>query len=163
MYYTNINNDEVQRFHDTVKITAGYTELSDYSNLFDTSKDNRLIPLFHKDRITGNEDLRIINNDVVIYMDSSDLDSVYFSSENLKPQWDCIHEIVTVNDKYYLKLHFYDKTSLFNLNNLVFHITQSTTDLDSDYSTNMYGECIIPLTSNTGTFTITSNNESKVI
>lgn len=160
MYYNNINNTEVQQFHNTVKLTAGYNELEDYTNLFDTSKDNRLIPLFHRDTVSGNENLRIINNDVVIYMDDEDLESVYFSSENVKPSWGLLHEIITVNDKPYLKLHFYDKTSLFNLNNFTFHITQTDDGINEDYTTNLYGECIIKLTTDTGSFTVTSNNAS---
>lgn len=160
MYYTNINNTEVQQFHKTTNVTTTYNEISSYTNLFD-SKDNRKAILFYTDKISGNSNLRILDDKLIIYFNNNDLASVYFSSDNENVEFDLLHEIVTVDNKYYLKLHFYDKDTLFNLAHYKFNITQSSDGISGDYETDIYGNCIIPLTTTTGTFTVTSNNTTR--
>ena len=160
MYYTNINNTEVQQFHKTTKVTTTYNEISSYTNLFN-SKDNRKAILFYTDKISGNSNLRILDDKLIIYFNNTDLGSVYFSSDNENVEFDLLHEITTVDNKYYLKLHFYDKDTLFNLAHYKFNITQSNDGINGDYETDIYGNSIIPLTTTTGTFTVTSNNTTK--
>ena len=160
MYYTNINNTEVQQFHKTTNVTTTYNEISSYTNLFN-SKDNRKAILFYTDKISGNSNLRILDDKLIIYFNNNDLASVYFSSDNENVEFDLLHEIVTVDNKYYLKLHFYDKDTLFNLAHYKFNITQSNDGISGDYETDIYGNCIIPLTTTTGTFTVTSNNTTR--
>ena len=160
MYYTNINNTEVQQFHKTTNVTTTYNEISSYTNLFD-SKDNRKAILFYTDKISGNNNLRILDDKLIIYFNNNDLASVYFSSDNENVEFDLLHEIVTVDNKYYLKLHFYDKDTLFNLAHYKFNITQSDDGISGDYETDIYGNCILPLTTTTGTFTVTSNNTTR--
>ena len=160
MYYTNINNTEVQQFHKTTNVTTTYNEISSYTNLFN-SKDNRKAILFYTDKISGNSNLRILDDKLIIYFNNNDLASVYFSSDNENVEFDLLHEIVTVDNKYYLKLHFYDKDTLFNLAHYKFNITQSNDGINGDYETDIYGNCIIPLTTTTGTFTVTSNNTTR--
>lgn len=161
MYYTNINNTEVQQFHKTTKVTATYNELANYTKLFDSTKSNRKAILFYTDKINGNSNLRILDDKLIIYFSNDDLSSIYFSSEKENVEFDVLHEISTVNNKYYLKLHFYDKDTLFNLAHFKFNITQSNDGISGDYETDIYGNCILPLTSNTGTFTVTSNNTTR--
>ena len=158
MYYSDINNEELQQFHNTVKITADYEELENYNNIFDTSQENKLIPLFYADKITGNSNLRILENKLVIYMDNDDLDSVYFSSEDQSKDFNILHEFETVNNKDYLKLHFFNKLSLFGLVNYSFNLSYD--NVSEDYTTDEYGNAIIPVDTTSGTFTITSNNHT---
>lgn len=165
MYYKSIADDEVKLFHKTVKLTAGYTELNSLNGgaLFNKNKDNTLIPKFYSDKVTGNDNVKILEDLAVLYMDDEDLDSLYFSSTDPNIEFSLLHEIQTVNNKKYLKLHFYDKTSLFNLNNFSFNITNTSIGLNEDTATDKYGNYIIEITGTAGTFTITSNTTKQTI
>ena len=168
MYFTNITENEVKQFHDTIKITASYHELNNLNAgaLFDKTHDMKLVPKFYFDKIKGDSDKLTILDDLLVlyvtYMEDTveltDLDKVYFSSEDQRKSFGVLHEVVTVNGKYYLKLHFYDNITLFNLSNFNFNITQSNNGIHQDYTTDIYGNCIIPLQSDEGIFTVTSNN-----
>ena len=164
MYYSNITDNELTQFKQTVKLTASYNELYYLSlNLFDTTQVNKLIPLIYSDTITGySEKLTIIDDFIVLYMNETvdDLDKLYFSSADENREFGVLHEIVTVNDKFFLKLHFFDKVSLFNLSEFSFHISQSDGGINQDFVTDIYGNCIIQLLSNSGVFTVTSNNKN---
>ena len=164
MYFSDITNKQLQYFHKKTKLGASYSELHDMdTDLFDTSQSNKCIPLFYFDTISGNENVIILDNLIVLYSQSNDLNSVYFNSEGDAILFGVTHEIVTVNSKYYLKLHFYDAISLSDLNNFRFNIMQSSNGINRNYATDKYGNCIIPLTSNTGTFTVISNDTNQTI
>ena len=167
MYFSNITDNELVQFKQMVGLTASYNELYALgSNLFDVSQRNKLIPLFYSDTIDGySEKLTIVDDLLVLYMDETvegvtvnDLDKLYFSSADENREFDVLHEIVTVNGKFFLKLHFFDNVSLFNLSDFRFHISQSDDGVNQDFVTDNYGNCIVPLVSNFGVFTVTSNN-----
>lgn len=174
MYFGYINDDELLEFHNTVRLTASYSELNSLKSgaLFDKSEAMKLLPLFYSDEIIGySERLTIIDDLIVLYRDYSndaqvsvnDLDKLYFSSEDINREFDVLHETVLVNGKFYLKLHFYDKVSLFSLSAFSFNITQSDDGIKGDYSTDIFGNSIIPLTNSTGRFTVIGNELKQVI
>lgn len=164
MYYGTIIDDEVKAFHKDVKLTASYTELNGLASgaLFDKTKTNKLIPKFYSDHITGNDNVTIIEDLLVIYMSNGDLDSLYFSSEEEHIEFGLLHEIQTVNNKKYLKLHLYNSTSLFNLNNFSFNITNTTIGLNENAVTDKYGNYIIEITGTSGTFTVIGSNGQTI-
>lgn len=167
MYFSNIADSELKQFHRTVRLTASYSELNNLDeDLFDKTQPNKLIPLFYTDTINGDSDyLTVLDNLVVLYVNYTDndelindLDKIYFDSVDESREFDLLHEIVTVNGKSYLKLHFFDNVSLFNLSNFTFHISQTNDGINQNNKTDMYGNCIIPLKHETGIFTVISNN-----
>ena len=165
MYDTNITNPEVKIFHDLVNITAGYEELNNLASgaLFDKTKNNKIIPKFYSEEITGNESLRIIENKLVIYTDTDDLDSLYFIGEKSNINFDVFHESVTLNNKTFLTLHFYDETSLFSLAGFNFNVKQSGDNgVNVDVVSDDYGNVNIPLKTGTGTFTVTCTENGQV-
>ena len=148
MYYSNINNPEVKAFHEKIKLTAGYTELKALdTDLFDESNPNKCIPLFYSDKITGNENIRILDNKLILYTNDDDLDSVYFTGKLENITFDVKSRIVQPSN-YVLMLHFYDSVSLFSLAGFHFHIKQNSSwsnTINVDVVTDDYGNINIPL------------------
>ena len=157
MYYTNIADDEVKIFHKKSKVNASYSELLSISPNF-ISKKNKIIPMFYFDTIKGNGDIRILEDKCILYFDNEDLNSIYFKSAKENIIVDCSHEIVLLNDNVFLKLHFYDKDSLFGLSDLKFYFEQIG-EFNGDYVTDMYGNAIIKLNSRYGDFIVKTNNQ----
>ena len=164
MYYGSIVDEQVKIFHRDVKLNASYSELNGLASgaLFDKTKANKLIPKFYSDKITGNDNVTILEDLLVIYMANGDLDSLYFSSEEENITFGLLHEIQTIISRKFLKLHLYDSTSLFNLNNFAFNISNTTIGLNEDATTDKYGNYIIEITGTSGTFTVIGNNGQTV-
>ena len=160
MYYKNIASDELKVFHRKVRLTALYKELS--SNLFITST-NKLVPKFYCDEITGNENVRIIDNQAVIYTDYNGLNSLYFSSSKENFTVDVHYDIVELDyqtfSQKYLRLHFYDATSFFGVKNFTFHLYNETMDIDEDCTADEYGNIVLVLDNPVGEFVITGNGQ----
>ena len=155
MYYSNISDNEVKQFHERIKLTAGYTELKGIdTDLFDETNPNKCIPMFYSDAITGNENIRIIDNKIILYTDNTDLGSVYFKGKLVNITFDVFGRKVDLNGQF-LELHFYDEVTLFSLAGFNFHITQSGSNgVIVDVVSDDYGNVNIPLKSSGGTFTI---------
>ena len=164
MYYSNINDNEVRAFHGKIKLTAGYPELNDLdTDLFDESNPNKCIPLFYSDKITGNENIRILDNKLILYTDDDDLDSVYFTGKLENITFDVLSEIITLNGLF-LELHFYDEVSLFSLAGFNFNIKQSGSNgVIVDVVSDDYGNVNIPLKSSSGNFTITCKETGQEV
>lgn len=156
MYYTNIANEELKAYHNTEKVTANYTELNDLENgaLFDKSKQNTLIPKFYSDEITGSDNVKIMDNKAVLYINDSALSDVYFSSVENDVKFGVYYEFASNNYNSFLMLHFYNNDSLFNLNDFEFTIENNSIDLNEKMVTDKYGNCFIQISENTGVFTI---------
>ena len=72
MYYSDITNEELQKFHRKTKLTASYSELNELnSKLFNKDTPNKCFPMFYTDKITGNEIFEELFNDeeIEIYRD----------------------------------------------------------------------------------------------
>ena len=171
MYYSNINDNEVRAFHEKIKLTASYTELKALdTDLFDESNPNKCIPMFYYDEITGNENVRILDNKLILYTDDDDLDSVYFTGKLENLTFDVTSRRVG-SPFNYLILHFYDTISLFSLAGFHFHIKQNSTQhtygINLDVVSDDYGNINIPLKAYHGTDTFTiickETGQEKVI
>ena len=165
MYYSNISDDEVKAFHNTIKITAGYTELKTLdTDLFDETTPNKCIPLFYSDKITGNENIRILDNKLILYTDDDDLDSVYFKGKLENLNFNIRGSIRTLLSKSFLVLHFYDPVTLFSLAGFHFHIKQNSTNgVNVDVVSDNYGNIKIPLRNTTYDFNIVCKETGKEV
>lgn len=173
MYFTDIANKKALKFNNSVRITANYDELNELSDgkLFNTEQAMRLIPMFYCDEIVGfSENLTIIDDLIVLYINKTvngqtenELNQLYFNSEDQERIFKIYHELETVNNKHYLKLHFYDKTSLFSLSSFKFKIIQSDNGITGEYETDLYGNCIIPLNSIFGSFSVISDTLNQTV
>ena len=163
MYYSDITNEELQKFHRKTKLTASYSELNELnSKLFNKDTPNKCFPMFYTDKITGNDNVTILEDLVILYLQSEDLTSLYFQSNEENRIFHVAYKVVELNSKYFLQLHFFDRDSLMNLSNYSFKITQSDEGITGNYETNEYGNIVIELLTSTGTFTITSNTTNQV-
>ena len=164
MYYSNISDNEVKQFHEKIKLTAGYSELNSLdSDLFDKTIPNKCIPLFYTDEVSGNENIRILDNKIILYTDDDDLDSVYFKGKIENITFNVLAKIEHPSN-YLLRLHFYDNVSLFSLAGFQFHIKQSVANgVNKDVVSDDYGNVIIPLETNQGTFTITCKETGQEV
>lgn len=149
MFYSNISDDEVKRFHDKVHVNINFPKVQLFKY-----ESNKCYPLFYADKITGNSNLRIIDNKLILYTDDSDLDSIEFISEtNEDDGFNIIYKTVTIADKVFLKLHFYNPLTHKALMYFEFKIVE----LNKTYSTDKYGNQLIELNDD-GEYTITDNN-----
>lgn len=155
MFYSNISDDEVKRFHDKVHVNKNYPEVQPFTEY----GDNKRVPLFYADKITGNSNLRIIDNKLILYTDGSDLESIEFISEtNEDDGFNIIYKTVTIADKVFLKLHFYNPLNYHSLRSYPFKINE----LNKAFNTDKYGNQLIELTSG-GEYTITDNMGNSII
>lgn len=164
MYFDNITNNELKQFHKSIKLTASYQEL--LLILFDKTQANKLIPLFYYDNVTANDKITILDDLLFLYVNNEDLKSIYFSSSNnANNDFDVYAETSTILNRRFLKLHFFDKVSKFNLNTYNFDIKDSNDILLGNYDTDKYGNCIIEINEDETTFTIisTTTKTSKEI
>ena len=132
------------------------------SKLFDKSIPNKCFPMFYTDTITGNDNVTILEDLVILYLQSDDLQSLYFKSSEENRVFHIAYKIVELNSKYFLQLHFFDRDSLMNLSDYSFNLSQSDGGITGDYETNNYGNTVIELNSVTGVFTVTSNSTNQV-
>ncbi|WP_458454418.1 hypothetical protein [Methanobrevibacter sp.] len=157
MYFKNISDEDLILLHNTIKINKGYNELKT-EDVFITAEPHKLIPLFYLDRITGSDKVRVLDDKVVLYTDINDLDDVYFESDIVSDVglvWDFVDG--------YLKLHFFDIESLFNLNRLSFNISNTSNGFNENNVTDNYGNAVININNQTGTYTVIVNNKNIVI
>lgn len=153
VYYTDITDDELLLFHKLVKVNASYDEIKD-NDVFMNDEPHKLIPLFNYDNISDDDNVNVLDEQCIVYMNDDDIKVYFESSEEIQ------FDIIPQYKDGFLRLHFYDKESLFNLNNFAFNISNTTIDFNADYTTDKYGNVIIPLDDATGTFTVISNNQN---
>ena len=153
MYYKDITDDELLLFHKLVKVNASYDEIKDNA-VFKDDEEHKLIPLFNYDEISDDDDVNVLDDQCIIYMNEDDIKVYFESSEEIQ------FDIIPQYKDNFLRLHFYDKESLFNLNNFSFNISNESIDFNADYTTDKYGNVIIQLDDADGTFIVTSNNQT---
>lgn len=152
MYYSNISNNEVKLFHNSVKsnFNALLIDIIDNS-LFNVetiieNKLYRIVPLFHCDTIVStNKNDKILDNRCII-CEYSTKTVLYFNTTNSVNNFDYNYKIRTVNGKYFIDFIFFDNITLNRLNNI--EITVEWFDnndnilLSEDYCTNTSGNFI---------------------
>ena len=160
MYYTNIADNEVKEFHQKAKVNASYNETSNY---VDRSQTNKAIPLFYSDKITGNENIRVIDNRIILYINWSDLDSVHFQSET-KNSIGVFVDTLTVGTKDFIHLHFYNSNNNLNVILMDFRaVIKDSNDeviLTINDKVDDYGNYVIEYPTGATSITVTANNQT---
>ena len=91
-------------FHKQIKVTGDYEEINKlFPKAFKTDEAFKLIPLFYSDKIVANDNVTVLEDLCVLYANNTDLQSVYFQSNNPNFQFNVLHKIVELNNKTYLK------------------------------------------------------------
>ena len=163
MYFSNITNVELLKFHGMNKVNANGVEVDE--SVFKTNADkSKIVPLFYFDTIATENDLITSLEDKVVLnkLDNSlsnVLPFVQFKSDNgAVVEWSVIYKFHNYHDRWFLSLHFYNKYSAFSINELSFNLTHTEDDtvyLNKDFITNNRGNIVVEVTGDSGVFTIT--------
>ena len=161
MYYTDINDEEVRQFHNSVKVNAKGADVSDALLV----EDNRIFPLFYCDEIAINHELlRVLDNKMILDMtnDSDVLEYIRFNSVSDVSDFGIIHLFFKAYGNHYLAMYIYDRVTHFGLNAFEFTATHEDT-LIGNFNTNSNGDCIIKLGDITNNILVTHDTVSVLV